>query len=118
MPDADPSSLLSPIRERALMLTLGDIDRAVPAVREALKGDHSNPDYFAALVAEAALKTFHPIYRADVVRLLKAVDAALKAADGWDAEGLVLAAGVHGDCARELRAAITTALAGEEAGDG
>jgi hypothetical protein len=73
----DLAALLDPIRERGLAITLEDLDRAVPAVREALKGDRSNPDYFAALVAEAVLKTYHPFYRADVFRLLKAVEAAL-----------------------------------------
>jgi len=53
----------------------------------------------------------------DAPVLIKAVEAALKAADDWEAR-YVLRTGPHGECARELRAAITAALSGKEAGDG
>ncbi len=130
MPDADPAALLAPIRERGLAITLEDLDRAVPAAREALEADRSNPDYFAALVAEAVLKTYHPLYRADVSRLLAAVEAALKLAAGWDRQAATLDAAAdrdrsastsqkgllsarareRRDCAQALHADITAAL--------
>jgi len=91
----DLSSLLSPIRER---------------YRTSLAMLPGGPPSSGAWA--------HVNSADDVPGLLKAVEAALKLADDWDTQGLVLRAGVHEDCARELRAAITTALAGEEASDG
>ena len=96
MPD-DPSSILSPIRERRALVAAAN-----------LKADAFG-DVYAAMVQLA---------REDSAILLAAVEAALKLADQYSNGPYAGDLIDRWHAGNAFRAAITTALAGEEAGDG
>lgn len=60
----------------------------------------------------------HRVMEIHAPRLVAAVEAAMKLAGEFEAEGYRLDAGAYESCGQALREAITTALTGEEAGDG
>ena len=97
MPDADPASTLAAIRE--------DNDRVIAL----------------CAIAPAAVRQ---LADHDVPALLAAVEATLKLADEWRAAGCPESAEEEAlmwreiECGDRLRAAITAALGGKEAGGG
>ena len=93
MPDADLASTLAEFLERQALAS----DRGLGFARMG--------ERHAALLE---------VTYEDAPILIKAITAALKAADDWEAR-YVLRTGPHGECARELRAAITAALGGTAA---